>query len=42
MGVFTIWAKQKTDSKQGSEAIKPIMPALSYHIYIPVGGINLS
>ena len=33
MGGFEKWARQKTISKQGSEAIKATILALSYHIY---------
>lgn len=33
MGVMGKSARQKTISIQGSEAIKTIIPALSYHIY---------
>ena len=33
MDVFGESARQKTDSKQGSEAIKATILALSYHIY---------
>ena len=33
MDVMGQWTKQKTISKQGSGAIKAIIPALSYHIY---------